>query len=246
MKLKELAALLHIEPANILFYAREGLWPADGGKVTRHREFSNVDAERLRTVIRLRKLGIQVETIQALFLRQIGFQEVLKDQISGSGDHAAAEVCRALLEAGVDSIDSEEVAAAIEEKESAGVMLTDIRKDWLLNEIKLIRVLNKGLFRLDEKDMNKPWWKKLFWVLFICVVSGCSNCWIRSGSFWEGFCYPLLIFCGVTVLILPIVVLNFRFPRAAQIYGMVLLWLIFGTFILLVLAIIFSAVRSCA
>ncbi len=61
MRIGNLAEKLGITPHAIRFYERRGLLPAPGRGSNRYREYTDVDAERLRLLIGLRQLDIPLD-----------------------------------------------------------------------------------------------------------------------------------------------------------------------------------------
>lgn len=145
MKIKEIEQRTGIARANIRFYESKGLLhPERQGN--NYREYSEADVETLRKIILLRRLGLSIEDIQAVFCGTLTLQDAVRrakldlqeqlEQLQGS-----LELCAVMQERGetfqtlsVDTYDALIGQCEQEGKKFRGIVgdvLEDYRKNVL-------------------------------------------------------------------------------------------------------------------
>jgi len=247
MKIKELVDMLGISRANIRFYEQEGLLNPER-KENQYRDYNGDDIERLKKIIVLRKLGISISDIKAILDKKIQLMDLMENHIQElklkiEELNGAVVICEEIEKKSesIDEMDSTYYLGLIQGKEQNGLSFSDILNDWVNFEKDHFFKMWKYVFFFNlEKIKNKHSIKTFIIILFIiCVLRGLSYHYLwKSGSFWMGFFYPFIVFAGVTLLVLPIFLLNIKFPKLAQIISAVLLILssiiLIGIFLLVI------------
>lgn len=191
MLVKELESLLGITKDNIRYYESEGLIHPrrkDNG----YRDYSEEDAERLKKVLVLRKLGVPVAEIRDLFSGTKDLKDVLeKTHMSIEQEIASMNEAKQMCEeiekntVSINDLDADRYLSEIAEKKPSG--FNDLSKDVLS--------YTSGLFieSFGHFQWFFPIFKPLLWkrkrkgsavlaviVLALLILSAGSICWQLS------------------------------------------------------------------
>ncbi len=230
MKIKELEQLLSVSRSNIRFYEKQGLFCPER-KDNNYREYSEVDVEALKKIIVLRKMGFTVEEIQLIQKGELPFAQAMDDarqrleeeieKLNGSlklVEQVAKE------NGSFEEIDIDKHFNAINSAERSGEKFIDICKDYLEFEL---RLLDMGLmlsFLFPFKMLRKRYgtMAACLMLLLWCILRGRSS--LRNmGSFWHGFLEPFFVFLIASAIVLPLFLLNKKYPKVASVITNILL-----------------------
>lgn len=230
MKIKELEEQLSISRSNIRFYEKQGLFCPER-KDNNYREYSEADVEALKKIIVLRKMGFTVEEIQLIQKGELPFAQAMDDarqrleeeieKLNGSlklVEQVAKE------NGSFEEIDIDKHFNAINSAERSGEKFIDICKDYLELEL---RMLDTGLmfaFFFPFKMLRKRYgtMAACLMLLLWCILRGIAR--LRNGgSFWYGFLYPFTVFLIASAIVLPLFLLNKKYPKVASVITNILL-----------------------
>ena len=220
MKINEVEELLQISKANIRFYEKEGLITparADNG----YRDYSEEDVECLKKIIILRKIGMAIPDIRGVVSEELAMDEALERtvaqleeqmaQLNGSlklaGSMKASHVHNA-------DFDVERYWNMINDEAAHGSKFMEIVSDYVELEKRSLTTMWESVFflPLSEIATEKSWLYAIFTIIGICILRGIGKAFIfHSGSFIEGFGYPLLLFSIITVITLPLYIMDYRY-----------------------------------
>ncbi|MDO5783882.1 MAG: MerR family transcriptional regulator [Eubacteriales bacterium] len=137
MKIKEMEERTGIARANIRFYESKGLLhPERQGN--NYRDYSETDVETLRKIILLRRLGLSIEDIQAVFCGELALQDAVQrterglqeqlEQLQGS-----LELCAVMQERQetLETLSVDTYDELIRRREQQGKKFRDIMTDVL-------------------------------------------------------------------------------------------------------------------
>lgn len=252
MNIKEVEALLHVSRSNIRFYEKEGLLRPER-RDNNYRDYSTEDAETLRKILVLRKLGFSLEEIAgiqkgALSLTDAAAENIQRleremEALSGAL-RVTQSICRS--NSGYDTMDAAALWESITDAEQAGQQFADICRDYLLFELDLFDSMWKRVFGINFKVIRA---KNTFpaaclILLLICVIRGLSRWLLWKESFWEGFFYPFVIFAIGSAILLPVYILRKKAPKTAKVVSTVLSVLGIGLVVLCVGLLIYGLVRG--
>lgn len=133
----------------------------------------------------------------------------------------------------------------IEKKEKAGLRFNEIYRDWIEMEKNAFYTTMKYSFFLDLKKVKNKVGIKWAGVclLAILILRGLAKQFIwKDGTFWEGFFYPLMICFIGSVIILPLFLLRYKFPKLAGVIATILIIAILLFFLLFFLGIIILSI----
>ncbi len=230
MKIKELEQLLSVSRSNIRFYEKQGLFCPER-KDNNYREYSEADVEALKKIIVLRKMGFTVEEIQLIQKGELPFAQAMDDarqrleeeieKLNGSlklVEQVAKE------NGSFEEIDIDKHFDAINSAERSGEKFIDICKDYLELEL---RMLDTGLmisFLFPFKMLRKRYgtMAACLMLLLWCILRGIAR-FRNGGSFWYGFLYPFTVFLIASAIVLPLFLLNKKYPKVASVITNILL-----------------------
>lgn len=230
MKIKELEQLLSVSRSNIRFYEKQGLFCPER-KDNNYREYSEADVEALKKIIVLRKMGFTVEEIQLIQKGELPFAQAMDDarqrleeeieKLNGSlklVEQVAKE------NESFEEIDIDKHFDAINSAERSGEKFIDICKDYLEFEL---RMLDTGLmiaFLFPFKMLRKRYgtMAACLMLLLWCILRGIAR-FRNGGSFWYGFLYPFTVFLIASAIVLPLFLLNKKYPKVASVITNILL-----------------------
>lgn len=246
MKIKAVEELLGLSRANIRFYEDKGLLSPDRSE-NRYREYSEADIERLKKIIILRKLGVSIEDIGALFVGKAELTDVLQKQ---SGElkaeierlSGALALCDRLAESGVgiDALDENACMETIENEEAEGQTFVDICKDYIEFEENNFLMMWKYIFFTDLKSTKARYGRigVAITVLILCILRGLGKQFLWHGNFFEGFFYPFILFFAGALIHTPIYILSKKHPKIAGVIASIIVYLCIAFFALLALGIV--------
>lgn len=251
MKIKELEELLSVSRSNIRFYEKQGLFCPER-KDNNYREYSEADVEALKRIIVLRKMGFTVDEIQLIQKGELPFAQAMGDarqrleeeieKLNGSlklVEQVAKE------NESFEEIDIDKHFDAINSAERSGEKFIDICKDYLEFEL---RLLDTGLmlsFLFPFKMLRKRYgtMAACLMLLLWCILRGIAR--LRNGgSFWDGFLYPFSVFLIASAIVLPLFLLNKKYPKVASVITDILLGCGIVFFAALFLLIVYGVVRK--
>ena len=220
MKINEVEELLQISKANIRFYEKEGLLTPARSE-NGYRDYSEEDVERLKKIIILRKMGMAIPDIRGVLSEELGMDEAIEKtveqleeqmaQLTGSlklaGSMKASNVHNA-------DFDVEQYWNMINDETAHGSKFMEIVSDYIELEKRSLTTMWESVFFLPLSDIatEKGWRYAILTIIGICVLRGVGKRFIlHTGSFIEGFGYPLLLFLILTVITLPLYIMDYRY-----------------------------------
>ena len=248
MKIQELEKELNITRSNIRFYEKEGLI-SPPRKENGYREYSEDDIAKFKKIIIFRKLGISVADIKSIFDGTLSLQTAIDSNIDRLHKeieelNGAIEVCEQIKEDKSEEKDfpQDHFWNVINNREKQGEKFNEIIKDYLEFE-KDIFLKHFGLKLLNNKISFK-------WVLLIalsmCTIRGLIHQFVwKTGTFFEGFIYPLEIFAIGSIIVAPIYYLAHKKPKIAVVLiniVFVLGGLLFGGIALIFIVAFFNTI----
>lgn len=239
MTIKEVEQELGIPRATIRFYEKENLINPSRGE-NDYRHYSQEDVVRLKQIIVLRKIGISVSDIKALFDQKIPLSELVEKNISQLEEqikelNGALRVSREMQtkHEELNSFDEEYYLQEINREEKAGSKFLDITNDILKFEKKVIL----EQFGLDDYNGNLRYGKleSLIWAIFYCLLMGIVFYFMygrKIEKFIEGFTLPFMYVLINSIVGLPLHFLEKKHPKVAKAIRKAG-WILFGMLILL-------------
>lgn len=139
MRVKEVEEKIGIKSKNIRFYEKQGLlWPKRNSE-NGYREFSDQDIKRLKEIKLFRKLGISIEDIRLLQLKEIELKDMLEKQILNFEDeinnfNKLKDLCVSMREENISlkEMDSDSWIFKMERLEEKGVIFMDTNNDEII------------------------------------------------------------------------------------------------------------------
>lgn len=252
VKIKELENILSISRSNIRFYEKQGLFSPER-RENNYREYTEHDIEVLKKIIVFRKMGFSLEEIKLIQNNELPFTEAIIntqhrieneiEQLNGS-----LKLIKQVAKenSSFDEIDINEHWNAISKSEKSGEKFVDIYKDFLELELNSFDFMWKYAFFHDFKKSRSKHGTIIACIilLLICILRGIGKVLIWKESFWSGFLYPFSVAFAGTLMILPLFLLNKKFPKVASIISTVLLVLIIIFFVGIFLLILYGIVNS--
>lgn len=218
MKVNEVEKLLNITRANVRYYEKEGLLRPERHDNS-YREYSVDDVSRLRTIILLRKLDVQISDIRSLFDGEKELQDVLQDNIASLTEkiemlNGALTVCKMLREENVDinSLDSDHYLGVVSERELSGKKFADILHDYAKFEVDVL----ERIFRIAPEDCGSDTKKRssvkiILFAAAVLIVSGALTA-ANTGNIKLGIILPLAGLLLMSLVYLPYFIRNGRIP----------------------------------
>ncbi|MBR1597358.1 MAG: MerR family transcriptional regulator [Lachnospiraceae bacterium] len=220
MKINEVEEFLQISKANIRFYEKEGLLTPARSE-NGYRDYSEEDVERLKKIIILRKMGMAIPDIRGVLSEELSMDEAIEKtvaqleeqmaQLNGSlklaGSMKASRVHNA-------DFDVEQYWNMINDETANGSKFMEIVSDYIELEKKSLITMWESVFLVPLSDIatEKGWKYAILTIIGLCVLRGIGKAFIfHSGSFIEGFGYPLLLFSIMTVITLPLYIMDYRY-----------------------------------
>ena len=252
MKIKELENLLSISRSNIRFYERQGMFSPER-KDNNYREYTEQDIEVLKKIIIFRKMGFTVEEIKLIQNNELPFADAITnvqhrieneiERLDGS-----LKLIKQVSQenASFDEIDINQHWNTICESEKSGEKFVTICKEFWELELNSIDIIWKYVFFHDFKKSRKKHGVLIscIIILLICILRGVGKVLIWKESFWSGFLYPFAIAFAGTIMILPLFLLNKKFPKVASIIATIIFILIILFFAGIFLLILYGIIRS--
>lgn len=251
MEIKELENLLSISRFNIRFYEKQGLLTPKRSE-NNYRSYSEQDVAMLKKIIVLRKMGFTVEEISAMQKGDLLLTDVIDDNIARLESEikklkGSLETAKELSRENTtfEDLDQERYWDTINESEKSGKEFIDICKDYLAFELANFDRMWKYVFFFDFKKARKKHGALIACgiILLICLLRGVRSV-IKGESFWYSFSYPFIVFAGVSLLLLPIYILDKKAPKVAAVISTVALILIVLFLAFLILLILYAAIDS--
>lgn len=183
-------------PRTVICFYEELLPPTQ--KDTRWRDYDQSHALRLKKIIILRKIGIPMEELSAIFDGKLPLCEALARRSEYYQNElnpplGAKQVCTALLDAGetIDGMDADAYTAAVHEAEANGLAFEDVSRD-RMGSTKFSRTFSKLiLFESFDKKETKDLLVALLEVFAVTLICGLIDFFKGSESIWTAICYPI-------------------------------------------------------
>ena len=252
MKIKELENLLSVSRSNIRFYEKQGLFSPER-KDNNYREYTEQDIKVLKKIIVFRKMGLTVEEIKLIQNNDLPFAEAIanaqrriEDEIEQLNGSLKLIKQVAQKNSSFDEFDIEEHWNTIIESEKSGEKFIDIYKDFLELELNSFDAMWKYVFFHDFKKSRAKHGTVIACgiLLLLCVLRGIGKVLIWKESFWSGFLYPFVLALAASIIILPLFLLNKKFPKVGSVIATVLLGLIILLFVGIFLLIFYGIINS--
>lgn len=223
MTMKEVETVLDIPRATVRFYEKEGLLDPKRGS-NGYRDYSSEDIDRLKKIIILRKIGLSVNDIEALIdgtqtlpnmldANIIALQKKM-DELNGAMN-LSRQMRNDLVE--FASLDSGRYWNIIEEEEKCGSHFSDIAKDIVQEEKKIIF---SYLGWTDEEGNLYDVAGTIRKLIIIICISGSAFCLIQKEWSIYNFIYLLRYILPIIivecVLSIPLYFLGKKIPWVAQ------------------------------
>jgi len=220
MKINEVEQLLNITKPNIRFYEKKGLL-SPTRNANGYREYAKEDIETLKKIILLRKIGVSIDDIKAFLDGKERLSDIVDKNIVQI-EEQMKELQGALHISQKMQRDQELDRAfnldkywdAMETDEQQGSKFFDVVKDYMEFESDIFFGMWSNIFFVDFKGLTvgKKYVISLFIVALICLMRGLAYHFIwKLGSVTEGAIYPFGIFFIISVMVLPLYVLNKKF-----------------------------------
>ena len=220
MKINEVEELLQISKANIRFYEKEGLLTPARSE-NGYRDYSKEDVVSLKKIIILRKMGMAIPDIRGVLSEELGMDEAIEKtveqleeqmaQLTGSlklaGSMKASHVRNA-------DFDVEQYWNMINDETAHGSKFMEIVSDYVEMEKRSLTTMWESVFFVPLSNIatEKGWRYAILTIIGLCVLRGIGKRFIfHTGSFIEGFGYPLFLFSIITVITLPLYIMDYRY-----------------------------------
>lgn len=132
MKINEVETLAGITKKNIRFYEEQGLLNPKRNAENGYRDYSDEDVAILRRIRLLRKLGVPIEEIRAMFAGTHTVGDGMRRHLitlerEQRNLEQSAQLCRQMqnLEVNISSLDADAVLSQMEEMERGGIRFQD-------------------------------------------------------------------------------------------------------------------------
>lgn len=222
MKIHEIEALLPITRANIRFYEKEGLLHPvrqENG----YRTYSEEDCLRLKKIILFRKLGLSVADIRRILDGDVPLSQIVREQMLALQKEkerleGSIGLCNAMMrDTSIDTDFSvEQYWKLMEQREATGENFLPYMEDYLKYEKNLFLNMWETTFLFPIRSIirKRGWRIALLLIICICTIRGLSTQSVMKGcSFWAGFSYPLVVFGLLTLITLPLYLLNKKYEK---------------------------------
>ncbi|MBQ4562307.1 MAG: MerR family transcriptional regulator [Clostridia bacterium] len=231
MNIKEVEEILGITRANIRYYEKEGLLSVER-KENKYRDYRQEDIAALKKIIVLRKIGVNVEEIKALFEGRAGLSTIIENAASRLGEDikelkGALRVAGKMKAENSDSFDENYYFDYITAQEKQGNKFIDLCKDILDTEIDIFDRTIKFITRWNFKKVRKETGVitaviLLIILLFVRAVVGMH---VWGDGFWDILASPFVVFLLVSAIIIPIYLISRKSPKLAKLLCKVVLWI---------------------
>ena len=221
MKINEMEELLGVSKANIRFYEKEGLLNpkrlANG-----YRDYGEEEVTQLKKIIILRKLGMAIPQIRDVFNGEVGLQDALEHnrmelERQLAELNGAINLCKTMEQDEQVTTDFDEnyYWNLMQDKEAQGDKFAELVSDYMeMQKKSLLSMWEKSFLFPLGKTVNKSGWRKAFLlILLICVLRGIGRELFGTGSFLGGFLYPFVLFGIVSLITLPLFLLNQKYKN---------------------------------
>lgn len=249
MNIKEVEELLGITRANIRYYEKVGLFSVER-KENKYRNYSEEDISVLKKIIVLRKIGVTVEEIKALFQCKIGLSVIIENASSRLEKDirdftGALNVAKRMKSKGLDNFDEAFYFDYITAQESQDNNFIDLYNDILDTEINIFDKTIKHITRWDFKNARKETGIIVAVVLLLALLFGRAavGALVWGDNFFDIFASPFVVFLLVSAIIIPIYLISRKCPKLAKVLCKVLLWIVGILATALVLYMIVSVVK---
>lgn len=219
MKINEIEERLNISRANVRFYEKEGLINPERG-ANGYRNYSDEDVAFIKKIIIFRKLGLSLADIKDIFAGKLSLEAAIDRNIENLNEqikelNGALEVSKIIKkeETSYDNFEEEYYWELINTKESQGQYFVELVKDYMTFEKQSFWNMWKYTFFYDIKGIEKKHgiFITIGIVILICVLRGLAKEFLWSGSFIDGFTYPFVLFAFISLITLPIYLLNRKY-----------------------------------
>ncbi len=231
MKISELEKQLSVPKATIRFYESEGLLRPERS-TNNYRDYSDADLQQLKQILILRKLGLSIPEIKAVNDKTMQLSDALSASVLRMEEEkkrldGAINVCQRLQAEPEGVLDVERYWMLIDEAERCNQPFADIAMDYLKFEFNTLSRLLRSIYFFDFKAIITRFGaaKAVFLLLAWSVLRGIMRQFVwKTGTFWEGFLYPFIVFLAVSVLLLPAYIAAAKkWDKAGAIYMRILL-----------------------
>ena len=188
-----------------------------------YRDYSEEDIEQLKKIIIFRKLGFSLADIKAILTGELSLSNAIAENIKNINQqiselNGALEVCKIMEKdpSAETNFDQEHYWKLIHAKEESGMYFKELVKDYLEYEKKAFISMWAGPFHYNLGDKIKKHGFPIACVilLLICIIRGLAAEFLwETGDFWTGFSYPFILFALVSLISLPIFILNRKYKN---------------------------------
>ena len=222
MKIHEVEEQLGISKANIRFYEKQGLLCPER-KENKYREYSDVDVQRLKAIVVLRKLGIPVQSIAKILNGELDFQSAIREnireleaqieQLEGS-----LNLSRQIVKEEEPKLDADRYWNIIQQKEAQGEKFADIVAEYW-NAIGFPMIARR--FGLTDEMSIKG---KVGKILLICACYALVRTFLwKDGNLLRNFLYWPMIILVVSAITFLIFWVGKHHPKIATVLNTILL-----------------------
>lgn len=184
-------------PRTVICFYEELLPPTK--KDTRWRDYDESHVIRLKKIIVLRKIGIQMEELTSIFDGTMPLKEALAHRSEYYRNElnpplGARQLCAALLDADetIDGMDADAYTAAIRDAEESGLEFEDVSRD-RMGGSKFTRTFAKlFLFESFDKRETKDLLLTVLGIFAIGLIGGLIDFFKSHESIWVTIFYPII------------------------------------------------------
>lgn len=230
MNIKEVEEILGITRANIRYYEKEGLLSVER-KENKYRDYRQEDISVLKKIIVLRKIGVTVEEIKAIFEGKAKLSVIIENTLSRLEIDirklkGALRVADKIKNENSDSFDEDFYFDYITTQESQGNKFIDLCKDILDTEIDIFDRTVKFITRWDFKNVRKEVGIISAFILLMMLLIGRAivGMLLWGDNFGDILASPFVVFLLVSAIIIPIYLISRKCPKLAKVLCKVLLW----------------------
>lgn len=220
MKINEVEELLQISKANIRFYEKEGLLSpkrAENG----YRDYADEDVEQLKKIILFRKMGMAIPDIRGVLSGELSVGEALDRTVKSLEEqlsqlNGSMELARTMIKDGPVNadFDVERYWNIMNEEEAQGSRFMEFVSDYVEFEKRSLTKMWESVFftPLSEVATEKGWRYGILLILGLCILRGIGKSLVfHTGTFIEGFGYPMLLFAIITLITLSLYIIDYRY-----------------------------------
>ena len=218
MKINEVEELLQISKANIRFYEKEGLLSSKRAE-NGYRDYSQEDVDRLKKIVLLRKTGMAIPDIRGVLSGEFSMEDALDrtvksleeqmEQLNGSMKLAKTIMSDETVN---ESFNIDLYWKLMSDEIANGLKFKEIVSDYVEFQKKSLITMWESVFfvPMSEIATKKGWITAILIVFGLCIIRGVGTL-VRHGSFFEGFGYPFIIFTIITIITLPLYIIDYRY-----------------------------------